>query len=175
MANIMEKGFSNEEWRPKPQHEGFRITPQRRTIMEALNNHQSEHLTAEEIYRIVRRQGAKLGVATVYRNLAKMEKMGLVIKIKAGSSPAKYEINSMHISPHYHLVCLSCGKVLEVDGTLPEDFRKAIARHQNFEIAHHPLVAFGYCEKCRLKQNNLKTLRRKNITSNKRVDIATRQ
>ncbi|NPV81794.1 MAG: transcriptional repressor [Firmicutes bacterium] len=100
----------------------FRITPQRRTVLKVLSSHQNRHLTAEQIYRIARAQGLKLGLTTVYRTLMDLERLGLVARLEIGKGPARYELTPTHTQPHYHLVCLRCGRISEVTVSIPEDF-----------------------------------------------------
>ncbi|NLG79920.1 MAG: transcriptional repressor [Firmicutes bacterium] len=89
---------------------GLRITPQRRTVLETLRSHQGRPLTAEEIHWSARTKGSKLSIATVYRALSGLEKLGLVTRLDPGSGPATYELALMHPEPHCHLVCLGGGQ-----------------------------------------------------------------
>ncbi|MEW6227848.1 MAG: transcriptional repressor [Bacillota bacterium] len=132
--------------------EDFRITPQRRTVLETLSSPQSRHLTAEEIHRSARARGLKLSIATVYRALSGLEKLGLVTKLDTGSGPATYELALKQSQPHCHLICLRCGKVFEARGLLPEDFSKVVAETRNFEVSSRSIGIFGYCETCRPKE-----------------------
>lgn len=134
--------------------ESFRITPQRRTVLETLRSHQGRHLTAEEIHRSARAKGSKLSIATVYRALSGLEKLGLVARLDVGSGPAIYELALTHPEPHCHLICLGCGKVFEVHGLLPEDFSKVVAETQNFRISSKSIAIFGYCKNCQPKNES---------------------
>ncbi|MGE5574460.1 MAG: Fur family transcriptional regulator [Bacteroidota bacterium] len=140
--------------------ERFRITPQRRTVLETLSNGQAKHLTAEQIHRSAQARGLRLSMATVYRALSDLEKLGLVTRLDAGSGPATYELALTHPEPHCHLICLGCGRVFEAQGILPEDFKKVIAQTRNFEVASRSIGIFGYCETCRSKE---KVPRRKEV------------
>ncbi|MEW6106455.1 MAG: transcriptional repressor [Bacillota bacterium] len=128
--------------------ESFRITPQRRSVLETLRSHPGRHLTAEEIHRTARARGSKLSIATVYRALSGLEKLGLVARLHVGSGPATYELALTHREPHCHLICLGCGRVFEVRGLLPEDFAKVVAETQNFRVSSKSIGIFGYCENC---------------------------
>jgi len=131
---------------------GFRITPQRKTILRILAGHRGQHLTAESIHEYARQQGVKPGLATVYRTLTDLEKLGLVAKLETGSNPARYELASPSSESHYHLVCRGCGKVIEVDGLIPKELQQAIARLQDFEVSDYAIQIFGYCKDCQQKR-----------------------
>ncbi|MCR4403636.1 MAG: transcriptional repressor [Firmicutes bacterium] len=128
--------------------EGFRITPQRRTVLETLKSHPGQHLTAEEIHETANATGSKLSMATVYRALSGLEKLGLVSKLAVGKRPATYELIPKHSQPHCHLICLGCGRVFEVRGVLPEGLVEVVAETQNFQVARGSVEIFGYCESC---------------------------
>ncbi|HHY33073.1 MAG TPA: transcriptional repressor [Firmicutes bacterium] len=136
--------------------EGFRITPQRRVILETLKSHPGRHLTAEEILRAARDSGSKLSMATVYRALAGLERAGLVSRLATGGGPAAYELVPTHSEPHCHLICLGCGRVFEIGGLLPEGFVEVVAKAGNFRVASGSIGIFGYCKQCESKQEAAK-------------------
>lgn len=132
--------------------ESFRITPQRQIVLETLKSHPGRHLTAEEILRAARDRGSRLSMATVYRALSGLERLGLVSRLATGGGPATYELVPTHSEPHCHLVCLGCGRVFEIRGLLPEDFVEVVAETRNFRVASRSIGIFGYCEHCESKR-----------------------
>ncbi len=105
MKNKVEK-----EWEKEFDYFNKRVTPCRRAIMEIFEE-EERHLSAEEVYMLLRERGEKLGIATVYRNLDLLSQMGLLHRVNFGDGREHYEMT--RVSPpqhHHHLVCTRCGK-----------------------------------------------------------------
>ena len=63
---------------------GFKITPQRRAIIEILLKNDSKHLSSEEIYDLVRVNCPEIGLATVYRTMQLLDEVGAISKLNLG-------------------------------------------------------------------------------------------
>lgn len=125
---------------------GLKITLPRIKILQILENSTAQHLSAEEIYKLLIDHGDDVGLATVYRVLTQFESAGLVIRHNFGEGHSVFEINEGH--HHDHLVCTKCGKVIEfVDDTI-EQRQEAIVRQHKFKMLDHSLYIFGLCENC---------------------------
>ncbi len=122
---------------------GYRLTRQRVAILEVLSK-TSSHLTAEQVYRRVRKKVPNTNLATVYRNLGLMAEEGIIGKADFGEERTRFEANPMH---HHHLVCLGCGKVQEISDC-PVHIEEQFLKEAGFRLVHHQFEAFGYCQRC---------------------------
>lgn len=122
----------------------YRLTPQRKSVLLALANTESgEHPSAEEIYRTAKEYCPKIGLATVYRTLELFTNLSIVQTLVLEDGCVRYELKR-NIT-HYHLICLSCGKILEIDGTGAEP---QLSESIGFKVISSVIQFFGYCEKC---------------------------
>ena len=124
--------------------EGKRITPERKLLLRIIS--ENAHLDASEIYRLAKKEDKKISLSTVYRTVRLLEDLGLVEASELGEDHYHYEVR---LSEHYHLICLGCGKVVEIPpvGTIRE-----LGEERGFEIVGVKLELFGYCPACRKKR-----------------------
>lgn len=128
---------------------GYKLTPQRRAIVDSIIDNEGKHLTAEEIYDLVRVDCPEIGLATVYRTIILLEELGIVCKLDLGDGCSRYElVHDEESHNHHHLVCSSCGKVIEVEGDLLEAIEHNIEEKYRFTIHNHSLKFFGNCSDC---------------------------
>ncbi len=123
----------------------FRKSKQRNRILELLSS-TGTHPTADWIYDKLKKEFPRLSLGTVYRNLSTLVEQGLVKKIHFGSTFDRFEANTQ---PHYHLICESCGKILDFEMPIYDDLNTQAKRLTNFIIHHHKLEFFGMCEDCK--------------------------
>ncbi len=126
---------------------GLKVTLPRMKILELLESGQLRHQTAEDIYKTLLDQGEEIGLATVYRVLTQFEGAGLVTRHHFEGGQAVFELNEGE--HHDHLVCVSCGKVVEFVDEVIERHQQQIAQENGFEITEHSLIIYGRCSKCR--------------------------
>lgn len=126
----------------------LRLTSQRKAIVGVLWDEQNKHLTVEDIHSALSKQGEKLGVATIYRNLLKLEELGIVNKLDLGGGRFHYELVSKPNSFHYHLVCQKCGAIMEVEDPVSYQTIQATAGDLEFKISQVELIISGYCRNC---------------------------
>ena len=137
------------------QERQYKLTPQRQIVLQAFVDNPGNHLSAEDVHNIVRKQSAEIGLATVYRTLELLSDMDVLQKMDFGDGRSRYEINedtSEH--HHHHLICLSCGVVKEFEDDLLETLETVIARKSNFKIVDHQVKFFGYCDQCQKKRED---------------------
>lgn len=131
------------------QKEGYKLTNQRKDILETLLNNNSEHLSCEDVFNIVSIDNPEIGIATVYRTLQLFEKLNIVYKINFDDGLSRYELNlGEENHQHHHLICLSCGKVIEVKLDLLESLENKIEKNEKFKILDHNVKFYGYCKDC---------------------------
>jgi Fur family ferric uptake transcriptional regulator len=119
---------------------GLKVTQPRKRILELLDETGNEHVTADDIYRVLMQAGEDIGLATVYRVLHQFEAAGLVVKHNFEGGQAYYELDSG--SHHDHMVCVETGKVTEFVNSEIEDLQSKIAAEHGYEIEDHSLVIY---------------------------------
>lgn len=128
---------------------GFKITPQRKAILATFSTQEGKHLSCEEIFKLVRKNYPGIGLATIYRTLPLLEKMGLLNKIILEDGFVRYELNNPQEEHfHHHLICIACGAVSEVQEDMLETLEKQIYSKTKFTVKNHSVKFYGYCEKC---------------------------
>lgn len=128
---------------------GLKVTKQRITILEVLQERPGEHLTAEEIYDCVKEQYPDIGLATVYRTIQLLSELHLIDKLNLDDGYVRYEIGkSTETHHHHHLICLDCGSVSSFEDDLLDRLEKKIQESVEFEVMDHEVKLFGYCKEC---------------------------
>lgn len=136
-----------EEVLKKLSDNGYKITPQRRLILEVITN-SKQHLTAEEIAEKIKLVEPSISLATVYRNLKLMVDLGLLSRLDLHHGPPSYEFFQGH---NHHLVCRVCGKATKL-GVCPMQGEILKVIEQNgFEVDSHHFEIMGYCKDCQAK------------------------
>ena len=132
---------------------GYKLTPQRRSIIDGIIKNEGNHLTTEELYDTVKVECPEIGLATVYRTVQLLEDIGVVCKLDLNDGCNRYElIHADENHQHHHLICTNCGKVIEVHGDLLEGLENEIQRTYNFEVKNHSLKFYGICNECGIKK-----------------------
>ena len=92
------------------------------------------------------RDGAKIGLTTVYRSLQTLVEGNLVDILRREDGEAIYRLCGEN--HHHHLVCKSCGKTVEIEGGAIEKWAKTIASENGFRDVGHTAELFGTCANC---------------------------
>lgn len=141
-----------KEWvQTELEKNSYRLTPQREAVVDVLIAKADDHLSAEEIFVHTKRLYAEIGLATIYRNLELLEKLGIIHRFDYGDGQSRYEIRLGDEEEHYHhhLICQKCGSIGEFKSDLLEPIEKRIAEETGFEVTDHCLRFFGLCASCR--------------------------
>jgi len=125
---------------------GFKVTIQRLKILEALESSVNKHLSAEDLYKLLKSTGEEVGLATVYRVLTQFEAAGIVTKHNFEESCSVFELSMQ--DHHDHLVCIKCGVIIEFFDDIIEGRQLSIAKKYGFKITQHSLSIYGICSKC---------------------------
>ena len=133
-----------EDWRQTLRGSGYRLTPQRELILDAVDT--LGHATPDEVLAEVRKQSTAVNVSTVYRTLEVLEELGLVRHAHLSDRAPTY--HSVRDHEHFHLVCRNCHRVISVDpGVLEPTLQRLVADHGfTADIGH--LTVFGICKEC---------------------------
>ena len=126
--------------------QGYRLTPQRMMILEAVEA-ADDHISAEEIYVQVCARYPHLNISTVYRTLELLKELGLVTETDLGDGRVRY--HSIKKGHHHHLVCHKCGQITDLDESVLSPLKDILSRDYKFDADLKHLAIFGYCEKCR--------------------------
>jgi Fur family transcriptional regulator, ferric uptake regulator len=118
-----------------------------RSAIGALMGELNSFLSAQDIHALLRGRGAKVGLATVYRNLQSMARRGELDVVRRGDGESLYRrcASGTH---HHHLVCRDCGFSVEIENEDVERWTKKAARRHRFTELTHDLEVFGLCERC---------------------------
>jgi Fur family ferric uptake transcriptional regulator len=123
----------------------IRMTRQRTVILDVLKE-TATHPTADEIYTRVRTAIPRISLGTVYRNLEFLCEQGLIQKLDPGSGQRRFEYSR---ELHYHVRCVRCGCVEDLDIEPDRRLEKSIQADCDFEIIGHRLEFIGICPECR--------------------------
>jgi Fur family transcriptional regulator, ferric uptake regulator len=126
---------------------GLKTTNQRKQILQTLKNAANKHVTAEELFVTLKNNAQNVSLATIYRVLSQLEKLGLVKKLNFENNCSYFELNTAK-KHHDHLICNSCGEIIEFFDKKIEERQTSIALEHKFIITDHSLNIFGHCYKC---------------------------
>jgi len=123
---------------------GLKITLPRIKILSILQKPKNQHITAEDVYKILLTQQEQIGLATVYRVLNQFDDAGIVTRHHFEAGKSVFELS--HKKHHDHLVCLKCGKVVEFEDDVIEQRQSDIAKSHKINLTNHSLYLYGECE-----------------------------
>ena len=131
---------------------GFKLTPQREATVLVLLENEKDHLSAEEIYMLVKTKNPEIGLATVYRTLEILTELKVVDKVSFTDGLARYDLRKAGAKHfHHHLLCLQCGKIQEIEEDLLLDVEKVVGKDYGFLVTDHRLTFHGICKECQAK------------------------
>ena len=107
---------------------------------------QGKFASAQSVYQLLRKDGESTGLATVYRTLQKAAARNTVDVLRKDDGEALYRL--CETGHHHHLVCTSCGKSIEVEGSSVERWANTVAKNNGFRKVSHVVELFGLCAKC---------------------------
>jgi Fur family transcriptional regulator, ferric uptake regulator len=123
---------------------GFRLTPQRLTILEVLSKSNC-HLTPSEIFERASQTLPGLTEPTVYRTLSFLAENDLVLVAHIGNGQLVYEYAG---HKHHHLICRDCQQMLDIDHTVLSELYQKIEQLTGFKIDSLHVTFFGLCPDC---------------------------
>jgi Fe2+ or Zn2+ uptake regulation protein len=129
---------------------GYKITPQRRLILQILKD-SNRHLTAEEVAERINELQPGISIATIYRNLNILVDIRLLSKLDLHQGPARYEVNQKH---DHHMVCLDCGVAIKLGVCPMQGTIQKIIDQNGFQVDSHHFEVIGYCKECQLKRQH---------------------
>ena len=124
---------------------GYRITPQRELIINAVA-HSPQHITAEEIAEQLRQHTQAINIATVYRTLDLLWQEGYACRNDLSEGKSVY--STFQHGPHIHLVCRKCDQVIDADNRLLNRLREGLISDYQFRPDLEHFSIFGVCQEC---------------------------
>lgn len=125
--------------------QGYRLTPQRMMVLEAIEA-SHDHVSAEEIHARARLQYPYLNISTVYRTLELLKDKGLVAETDLGGGRFLYHPTGK--AQHHHLVCRRCGNVRDIDIGALKELRRELKTQYGFNAELEHIAIFGTCAHC---------------------------
>ncbi len=123
----------------------------RNAVLEAFTA-ASGHMTVDELYERVKKIDPKIGYTTVWRALKLLEQSGIAESKKFHDGFTRYEYIGVK-KHHDHLICVKCGGLFEFVNPKIEEMQRHVAALHDFSITSHKLEIYGYCRKCKPKDN----------------------
>src|SRR5687767_14906868 len=112
-------------------------------ILEIFEKSTVRHLSAEDVYKTLLKEGTDTGLATVYRVLTQFEQAGLLMRHHFESGKAVFELKQG--GHHDHIVCVACGHVEEFYDSEIEKRQIEVAEARGFRIQDHSLHLYVEC------------------------------
>ena len=127
----------------------LKVTPQRLAIYKVLYE-TSTHPTAEDIYTALRQTHPTMSLATVYKTLDALKKAELATELNVGDDSSRYDAT---IKSHPHMICLTCGKVLDLHTDSLKGFKDEVQKETDFDIVSEKVYFYGTCKACKNEIN----------------------
>lgn len=126
-------------------------TKQKENLLAFLIRNKDKHITVQEISAYLSFEETPVGTATIYRQLDKLVEQGLVRKYILDSKTGacyQYIEGTDGCHEHYHLKCVSCGKLLHINCSCLSGINKHIYEHHGFTVDSSQTVFYGKCSVC---------------------------
>ena len=123
---------------------GLKSTRQRSLVLSTFF-HAGGHLNVEELLARIREVDPKVSAATVYRTMKLLTESGIAHARHFGDGQTRFEIASDH---HDHLICTSCGTIVEFEDDKIEALQLEVARRHGFTVTDHKMELYGRCGAC---------------------------
>lgn len=104
------------------------------------------HLTADEVYESIKKDHPRIGKGTVYRNLGILAEEGAIRKVEIPNGPDRFDFT---LKKHYHVRCMECGEVFDVDMDEIPDLSKKIHDTHGMQFLDYDILFKGICPTCR--------------------------
>ncbi len=127
-------------------------TEPRKLIREYISKTKGAHLTADDVFDALKKEGFRVGKATIYRYFEKLAEEGTLRKyspVDGSSACYEYVGSSESCKNHYHLKCDVCGSLFHLECSLLDKISEHIEEEHDFEINKFKTVFYGTCALCR--------------------------
>jgi Fur family ferric uptake transcriptional regulator len=134
-----------EELLQNLREQGYRITPQRETVIRIFQEAGDKHLSAEDVFDVLQAKKEAISLATTYRTLRMLVKMNILRELDFAESHKHYELVEEGEAPHHHIICLNCNKTIEFEDELINKLGQEIAKKYNLEVVDMQFQIFANC------------------------------
>ena len=132
------------------QQSPYKLTPQREKIVEILVENDEQHLSAEELYFILKEKTPDIGIATVYRTLDIFYELKILEKIYFSNGVYKYHLRQyVDDLLHHHLIWTNCKNIEKVSNPIFNKLIEYMRKEYSFEVQDNSLSFYGTCAKCK--------------------------
>ncbi|MBP1996346.1 ferric iron uptake transcriptional regulator [Paenibacillus eucommiae] len=130
---------------------GLKLTRQREITLHVLLENEKDHLSAEDVFMLVKGKFPDIGLATVYRTLELLNELHIVEKVNFGDGVARFDLrDDDHEHMHHHLICSHCGSVKEIKDDWLSELEKRLELEYGFEVTDHRLDFMGTPRNCNI-------------------------
>ena len=140
----MKVGLKPKEVAVRLRAQGFKVTPQRLAVYNALA-HTTAHPSAEKLYKDLQPDYPTMSLATVYKSLAILCKVGLAQELNVGEDSFRYDAN---VHDHPHISCKCCGRVDDVPLLPTEDLGRQVGEETGYQLTGQQYYFYGICPEC---------------------------
>ena len=147
MASTTTTGWTEHTSRALAQA-GYRASAPREEVIAAVAELGCS-VTAREIADLLRERGSGVGLASIYRALDLLDRLGLAKRFDVGEGVARFEPALPGGEHHHHLVCDSCGSVEPFEDDALEEAIHGLSGKTAFTVAAHDVTLHGECPACR--------------------------
>lgn len=126
----------------------LRMTNQREIILRELKKSQ-RHLSADELYDIVKKFMPRISLATVYRNLEILSETGVIRKLEISGRQKRFDFD---VSDHDHIYCIMCHKVDNLNIARKSVDSEQLGVEAGYSITGYRVEVIGICPECRKKE-----------------------
>lgn len=125
---------------------GYKLTPQRRAVINAIAR-SNDHVTPAELYQRAHREHPGVGLVTVYRTINLLSDIGLLCEMHTDGDSRSYLLRKLP-EHHHHLVCSGCGVVVDFSICDLSDLERQLVDSTGFVMEEHLLEFRGRCPQC---------------------------
>jgi Fur family ferric uptake transcriptional regulator len=132
------------------ERDGYRLSQPRSAVVETLATLGCS-VTAKEIADRLQERGETVGVASIYRTLDLLDRLGLARRVDVADGVARYEPIHPSGEHHHHLVCDRCGEVTSFEDRDLERAIQRLAKRVDYAVGAHDVTLRGECPACRAR------------------------
>lgn len=129
---------------------GLRYTMEREAIVDEVLALKG-HFNPEDLHTTLKKKGRKVSRASIYRMIPLLLEIGVIEQVELTDRNAHYERTTGR-GHHDHMLCMSCGRVIEFYSEEMERLQEKLCQDESFEGVSHTLEIMGYCRACRKKR-----------------------
>jgi Fur family ferric uptake transcriptional regulator len=128
---------------------GWRLTPQRELILQIFQDlPEATHLSAEDLYQRLQKEGEGISLSTVYRTLKLLARMGILRELELAEGHKHYELNQPYPYHHHHLICVRCNKTIEFRSDPVLKVGSKMAKKEGYHLLDCQLTIHAICPAC---------------------------